>query len=359
MTIKHLFSLASILTLGATGAHAQSVNIDVSSAGLPVPASTYGGGAAQPGVWNQATVGLITPCLDLAGAPSAVSIDLSLIPFSFSFPNAGTTGDDELLMDDCADVQVPTSFAIIGLADGPYTVITYAWAPDDATYVTNVGIAGSVDPVQSIGGAWPGMQVLGVTYASHQVDVVGGSPVVVDLTSGGPGFYTLNGVQVVAESGLGTPFCYGDGTMDAGAGPVDCPCSNNTPVGDNQGCKHSLGWGATLTPGGSASFVADDLTFTIGLAIPNQTALLVQGSTIIATPFKDGILCMGNPTERVEVITLDAQGNATTTGSIVNNGNVPGPGTTFYYQGWFRNPGGVSPCGTGSNFTHGVEITFI
>ena len=44
--------------------------------------------------------------------------------------------------------------------------------------------------------------------------------------------------------------------------------------------------------------------------------------------------------------------------SIVTNGEVSA-GMTRWYQMWSRDPGGVSPCGTGSNFTHGVEITFI
>ena len=35
--------------------------------------------------------------------------------FAFSFNNAGTTGDDELLMDDACDVNVPNSFSITRL----------------------------------------------------------------------------------------------------------------------------------------------------------------------------------------------------------------------------------------------------
>ena len=145
-------------------------------------------------------------------------------------------------------------------------------------------------------------------------------------------------------------FCYGDGTT------IPCPCGNESTLGAGEGCQNSQVGGAVLYATGSNSVAADDLVFHYYQARPNQPGLIVQGASQIALSFKDGILCTGNPTERVEVIPGAPNGAGSSVTSIVSNGNVL-PGQTRYYQFWYRDPQ-ISPCGSGSNLSNGMVTTW-
>jgi hypothetical protein len=153
----------------------------------------------------------------------------------------------------------------------------------------------------------------------------------------------------------GYDFCVGDGTAEAGGGFIDCPCGNNSLPGLGRGCINANGFGARLTASGTSLVANDDMQFSIAGARPLQPSMLIQGTSRIAVPFKDGVFCLGHSTSRMEVVFIDALGQGTTTGSVVTNGNVL-PGQLRHYQQWYRDPGGISPCGTGANFTQGISV---
>lgn len=164
-------------------------------------------------------------------------------------------------------------------------------------------------------------------------------------------------LHLVTTGGVdGVPTCLGDGSHDDGAGPVACPCGNESTTGAGAGCRNSLGVGATLAATGTSVVAADDLALHVAGARPGQPAVLIQGATRIATPFRGGILCTGSPTERVEVLTLDAAGAASTTSSLVTEGNVS-VGQTRHYQVWYRDPASGA-CLAGSNLSSGVSVVW-
>ncbi len=148
-----------------------------------------------------------------------------------------------------------------------------------------------------------------------------------------------------------TKECAGDGSY-----VVTCPCGNLGTVGE--GCANSSGTGAALAAGGTAVHAADDLVLHVAGARPLQPGLALQGGSLIALPFRDGILCVGPPTERLEILALDDAGTAQTSVSIVQEGHVAGPGETTWYQVWYRDPA-ISPCGSGSNFSNALRVDWI
>ena len=71
----------------------------------------------------------------------------------------------------------------------------------------------------------------------------------------------------------------------------------------------------------------------------------------------DGIMRLGGPSVRLQVLSTDGNGDAASTVSLVTAGGVVMP-STMYYQAWYRDHGS-SPCNTYSNWSSALAVTWI
>ncbi|MDP6386641.1 MAG: integrin alpha, partial [Planctomycetota bacterium] len=153
---------------------------------------------------------------------------------------------------------------------------------------------------------------------------------------------------------LGVGFCYADGT---------CPCGN---AGTGAaGCANSVGTGGAIFPSGSASITADDLMLSVSGLPPSKFGLIFMGdATIPALPMADGMRCVSGSLFRFGARLSDGSGVLTEGPGIVgwtwNNLGSAGhilAGDTWSFQCWYRDLKG--PCGTGSNVSSALAITFV
>ncbi len=202
--------IALVLSLDSS-ALAQSFNVDVgANTTFGVPSASYGAAAGSPGIWNgfSATTIGSAPLVDLAGAPSAVTLSIVGGQGDFQFDNPATTGDDQALMDDTGDLNLASggfdtaTYTFLGLANGRYRVYVYAWAPDTPAFTTDVLARGGEPCVETCGGqGWTGTHVEGATYVVQDV-VVSTGALSVDLATN-LGWGSCNGIQLVKRPSLG------------------------------------------------------------------------------------------------------------------------------------------------------------
>ena len=106
---------------------------------------------------------------------------------------------------------------------------------------------------------------------------------------------------------------------------------------------------------------ADDLGFMAAQLLPFQPALLFSGDNAVnngdGVVFGDGLRCAGGAVKRLGVRNGDASGDASWGPGLAILGGWQ-PGDTKRFQTWYRDPGG-SPCGSGFNLSHGLEVAFM
>ena len=193
--------------------------------------------------------------------------------------------------------------------------------------------------------------VSGLTYVLQIGNYIGDS---------GTGTFTLS---CGGGGEPGTAFCVADGL----GGTIGCPCGNNSTSGG--GCNNSAGTGgAVLSGAGSAG--AGTVVLTSSGELPTALSIFLQGTTDL-TPgvtFGDGVRCVGGNLKRLYVKnavggTVSAPdipgGDPTIPTQSANLGDPIAPGSTRYYQVYYRDPNlgfCPSPPGNSWNVSSGYQI---
>lgn len=166
--------------------------------------------------------------------------------------------------------------------------------------------------------------------------------------SGDVGFGWMIDRIVLTDEPVARPFCVGE---ESG---TSCPCGNGG--GPGEGCAHTPNRGVRLEGVGSARIAADDLQIRALGGPAGQPGVLLRGSRVAPAPFRDGVLCIGAPSDRIARLTFSGAGAAAVGGPLASVASAA-PGDRHHYQLWYRTPAGL--CGAGSNLSSGVVIDWL
>ncbi len=154
----------------------------------------------------------------------------------------------------------------------------------------------------------------------------------VQIVPGINGFYFFDSLEAVLEGGgLGTPYC--------------------------TSLSNSSGGSAQIFATGSASVAANDLVLHANPVSQGQPGLYIYGPSAVQLPTANGFLCVGSPA-RLPVVFAQGYSQlfAFDNGAPTFPPYQVVPGSTWYFQAWFRDPPAGPP---GFNWSDGVGITFV
>ncbi|MCE9596111.1 MAG: PQQ-like beta-propeller repeat protein [Planctomycetes bacterium] len=164
---------------------------------------------------------------------------------------------------------------------------------------------------------------------------------------------SVDALAILETGEPGSAYCFG----------TACPCGNDDAVG---GCTNSSGFGSRLTGSGTASIGADDLRITAFSLPANKNGRFYMGGIQNQIPFGAGQLCTGAsgyPLFRFPLSKASASGSFELA-NVASYANTQFPasghiaaGSTWNFQGWFRDPAG--PCGAAFNTTNAYSVTFL
>lgn len=159
-----------------------------------------------------------------------------------------------------------------------------------------------------------------------------------------------------ASAQVGAPFCFGD----------VCPCGNTDQDAGcgNLGIDGDFASGALLLGSGSGDSLLDDLSLRLEGLPRKQFSMLIMGETQTVPMFVgDGLLCIstgGSGLFRFPSRVSDKLGVLVEGGILAGADQIGAQvsvGSTWIFQGWYRDPGG--PCGSSSNLSNALPVTFL
>lgn len=149
-------------------------------------------------------------------------------------------------------------------------------------------------------------------------------------------------------------------------GAAGCPCGNDSAAADQVGCLNSTGKGASLRALGTSDVTANDLAMRLA-GLPAETfAIVYLGDGISANPnlLGDGLRCVhpgpnGNgPLYRLGTRYTGPDGTAQFANVIASHPALFQPGTSWGFQGFYRDPHWSACTGAGFNLSNALKVNF-
>lgn len=160
--------------------------------------------------------------------------------------------------------------------------------------------------------------------------------------------------------GLETGVHYGVGSsaVELGMEPLlvteDTSC--RAPANYCIGAPNSVGTGAQIDWSGSTSVASNNLVLISRNCPPGTNGIFYFGTAMQATPFGDGVRCVGGSITRLPIVSANASGTA----QFALDYNALAPaiavGEIRNFQFWYRDVGG--PGGTSFNLSDALNVRF-
>jgi hypothetical protein len=159
------------------------------------------------------------------------------------------------------------------------------------------------------------------------------------------------------DSSSFSPYCFGDGTL-----ATACPCGNTGAA--EHGCANSRNAsGAVLGASGGTS--PDTVVLHSSGELPSALSIFIQGNVNLpgGLVFGDGVRCAGGTIRRIAVrnavggtVSFPGPGDPSISARSASLGDPIAPGTTRYYQTYYRDPSASFCPGATFNVSSGMRI---